>query len=277
MKRISSKIFFVLGASLLFPSSVGRAQELTNPAKLEQKNLVRIRVAVKHLTGQAETLHEDVLEYLDSGKQLILYRQAEAVLVQLVKLDESLSPELGRKRLYEEYDQVELKLNELLKGVRALGQGEKALQRQALRVEFAGDDVYYIISSGDITPERTRNVIERQTRTLDEAAKDLNRSAKYALGGVPGRAVGLEAIGMLAEASGKCRKNLASGIKIDGFRDDFAALTNAWRKVIDQMEALSPQEDYYLLRSAGRIDLLYGRLHERLEIKGKCPRLSVRS
>ena len=56
---------------------------------------------MKHLIGQTETLHEDVLEYLDDRKEVILYRQSEAVLVQLAKFQASLKPELERKRLYE--------------------------------------------------------------------------------------------------------------------------------------------------------------------------------
>jgi hypothetical protein len=277
MTRLSSKIFFVLGIGVLFPSSSVRAQQLIDSGKLEQKNLVRIQDAVKHLIGQVETLHEDMLHDLDGRKELILYRQAEAVLVQLVKFQTSLKPELERKRLYEDYDRVESKLKELLKDVRALGPREKSLQRQAMRIEVAIEDVYFSISLGDTNPDRARKVIERQICTLDDAAKDLNRTARYALGGVPGRAVAMDAISTLAEASGKCRKSLASGTNIDDLRSDFSALSSAWRKVIDQMEELSPQQDYYLLRSASRIDLLYERLHQLLGLKGECPHLIVRS
>ena len=261
----------------MFPSSIVRAQDLTTPGKLEQKNLVRTQEAVKHLIGQAEILHEDVIEHLDGRKEVVLYRQSEAVLVQLAKFEASLKPALERKQLYENFDAVERKLNELVKGVRALGAGEKTLQRHAVRLEVAVEDVYFNISVGDITPDRTRKVIERQTRTLDIAAKDLNRTAKYALAGVPGRTVALDAISNLAEASGKCRKSLASGAKIDDLRGDFSALSNAWLKVIDQMEELSLKDEYYLLRSASRIDVLYGRLHQMLGLKGKCPRLTIRS
>jgi hypothetical protein len=277
MTQSASKLFFVLGVGILFPSSIVRAQDLTISGKLEQKNLVRTQEAVKHLIGQAETLHEDVIEHLDDRKEVVLYRQSEAVLVQLAKFEASLKPELERKRLYEDFDHVERRLNELLKGVRALGAGEKTLQRHAMRLEVAIEDVYFNISIGDTTPDRTRKVIERQTRTLDIAAKDLNRTAKYALAGIPGRAVALDAISNLAEASGKCRKTLASGAKIDDLRGDFSALSNAWLKVIDQMEELSSQDEYYLLRSASRIDLLYGCLHHLLGLKGKCPRLTIRS
>jgi len=277
MTRLSNKIVFILGVGILFPSSIARAQELTNPGKLEQKNLVRTQHAVKHLIGQAETLHEDVLEYLDDRKEVILYRQSEAVLVQLAKFEASLKPELDRKRLYADYDQVEIKLQELLKGVRVLGPGEKALQRQAVRLEVAIEDVYFNISVGDTAPDRTRKVIERQILTLDVAAKDLNRTAKYALGGVPGHAVALDAIRTMAEASGKCRKSLSTGTEIDDLRRDFSALSNAWNQVIHQVEKMSSQDEYYLLRSASRIDLLYGRLHQLLELKGKCPHLSIRS
>ena len=75
MTRLSSKIFFVLAVGILFPIAILRAHE---PGKLEQKNFVRTQQAVKHLIGQAETLHEDVLEYLDDRKAVILYRQSEA-------------------------------------------------------------------------------------------------------------------------------------------------------------------------------------------------------
>ena len=277
MTRLASKLFFVLGVGILLPSSIVRAQDLTIPGKLEQKNLVRTQEAVKHLIGQAEILHEDVIEHLDGRKEVVLYRQSEAVLVQLAKFEASLKPALERKQLYENFDAVERKLNELVKGVRALGAGEKTLQRHAVRLEVAIEDVYFNISVGDIAPDRTRKVIERQTRTLDIAAKDLNRTAKYALAGVPGRTVALDAISNLAEASGKCRKSLASGAKIDDLRGDFSALSNAWLKVIDQMEELSLKDEYYLLRSASRIDVLYGRLHQMLGLKGKCPRLTIRS
>jgi hypothetical protein len=277
MTRLSNKIFFILGVGILFASSIVRAQDLTNPAKLEQKNLVPIQQAVKHLIGQAEILHEDVLEYLDGRKEVVLYRQSEAVLVQLAKFEASLKPALERKRLYADYDQVEVKLKELLKDVRALGLGEKALQRQAIRVEVAIEDVYFGLSVGDTAPDRTRKVIERQIRALDVAAKDLDRAAKYALGGDPGRVVALDAIRMMAEASGQCRKSLSTGAKVDDLRGDFSALSNAWNKVIDQVEKMSSQDEYYLLRIASRIDLLYGRLHQLLELKGECPHLTIRS
>ena len=53
MTRLASKIVFILGVGILFPSCSARAQELTNPnpVKLEQKNLVRTHQAVKHLIG----------------------------------------------------------------------------------------------------------------------------------------------------------------------------------------------------------------------------------
>jgi hypothetical protein len=194
-----------------------------------------------------------------------------------VKFEASLKLKLERKRLYEDYDRVESNLKELLKGVKALGPKEKALQRQAKRIEISIEDVYFSISLGDSTPDRARNVIERQICALDDAAKDLNGIAKYALGGTPGRGEALDAISMMAEASGKCRKSLASGTKIVNLRSEFSSLSNIWKKVIDQMELLSPQEDFYLLRSAGRIDVLYSRLHERLGLKEKCPHLIVRS
>lgn len=277
MTRLSSKFFFLLGVGILFSSSIVCAQQITNQEKLEHKSIALIQDSVKHLIGQVETLHEDVLEDLAGRKEAVLYRQAEAVLVQLVKFDASLKPELNRKRLYDDYDQVENKVKELLKAVKALGPKEKTLQRQAARIEVAIEDVYFTVSLGDNSPDRTRKVVERQICALDDAAKDLNRTAKYALGGIPGRGEASDAINMMAEASGKCRKSLASGAKIDDLRTDFATLSNAWNKVVDQMELLSPREDYYLLRSAGRIDVLYGRLHERLELKGKCPHLIIRS
>ena len=51
MTRLASKLFFVLGVGILFPSSIVRGQDLTIPGKLEQKNLVRTQEAVKHLIG----------------------------------------------------------------------------------------------------------------------------------------------------------------------------------------------------------------------------------
>src|SRR5471030_117981 len=104
MTRLASKQFFVLGVGILFTTSIVRAQDLTNPGKLEQKNLVRTQEAVKHLIGQAEILHEDVIEHLDGRKEVVLYRQSEAVLIQIAKFEASLKSELERKRLYEDFD-----------------------------------------------------------------------------------------------------------------------------------------------------------------------------
>ena len=164
---------------------------------------------MKHLIDQVETLHEDVLEDLVGRKEVVLYRQAEAVLVQLVKFEASLKPELNRKRLYEDYDQVENKLKELLKAVKALASKKKRSSARQSASRLPSKMCISSVSLGDNSPDRTLKVVERQICALDDAANDLNRTAKYALGGIPGRGEASDAINMMAEASGKCRKNLA--------------------------------------------------------------------
>ena len=276
MTRLSQSFLVVLALSMLLAFCV-LAQERSEPGTLEQKHLGPIHDAVTHLIRHVETLQEDVLEHLDGRKEQILYRQGDAVLVQLVQFEASLRSGLGRKKLYEDFDQVEPRIQELLKGVRILGPSERALQRQATRLGVALEDLYFTISLGDTTPDRIKQVVERQTGTLVIAAQELKRTANYALGTTPGHAVALDAIGKLTEAAEACRKNLAGGAKADDQRRDFVALTNAWKHVIHHLEDLKTQENLFLLRSAGRIDLLHERLHQLLGLEGKCPHLSIRS
>jgi hypothetical protein len=111
-------------------------------------------------------------------------------------------------------------------------------------------------------------VLKRQARELLAAARDLERTAQYALL----KTAGQDSPGdfrKLTEAAVKFRKAVDAGANLEELRKDFKELSGAWQKAVQVLKGVKPGENFYLFRAAARLDQLHARLHKLLGIKGE--------
>ena len=122
-----------------------------------------------------------------------------------------------------------------------------------------------------------KQVLGRQAGALAMAARDLERTARFALAGAPGKGVVEAELRKLAEATERFRKDAEGGAGSDQLKKDFAAVNVVWAKATLGMKELRPDENAYLLRAAGELDRLHGRLFRLLGMEGDRPQLIIRT
>ena len=236
-----------------------------------------IRSAIQALAHQVEDLQDDFVESLTDQKDRALYRQADDVLADLVQLEQALADGGSRAELSRKFGALDRRVQELLKAVQILGAKGRGLHRAAARVEAAGDQLYDTLSNGAGPAEPTPQDLERQARALANAARQLDRAARYALGGVPGREVLLLDVRGVAEAAEQFQKTAGGNADRGERRKEFAAVNQAWERAVRGVQKLSVREHVHLQRLAGRVDRLHARLFERLGLEGPRPRLILRT
>jgi hypothetical protein len=275
---MSTKACYLFSALLLL-GTVGhcRADERPSTKMTEQQYLAGVRDAARQLLEAVEHLQEDIIADLGERKERVLYRKADAALVALAGIQASVKSGASREHLYKVYEQADLKLHDLLKGVDALGPEFRALHRSAARVLAVDEQLYYSVSAGDVTPLRAKQVLEREAQALLAAARELERAAQYALAGIPGDGKLPEDAHKLVQAVEVFQKSVAAGPDREQARRSFAAVTRAWEEAIEGLKLLKPGENAYVLRSADRLDQHFERLYRALGVGGQRPKLIIRT
>jgi hypothetical protein len=269
---MSWALFLLTSASVFVAGGTQPAEQ-----KVSEQYLAEVRKTVEQLTRDLELFQGTVIDELSGKQQRDLYRQADAVLDESAAFQQSLKTGGSRDELYRRFDQMDAKLHALIEAVRALGTGQRALQRAATYVQAADDQLHFALSAGDTSEARTRQVVERQARALTAAAHELKQAASYALGGVPGRGALVGDVTKLAEAAEAFQKGLGGPADRKGMQESFAEVNAAWERVIQGLNGLPPHENVYLLRSAFRVDRFHERLYRLLGLKGDRPQLSIRT
>ena len=93
-----------------------------------------------------------------------------------------------REDLYKQFDSLDDQVTGLQKAMSELSAHHPTLPARArddLRV--LTDDLHFIVSEGDDSPERFRQVLARQAKAISDSAKKLSRTAQYVLGETSGR------------------------------------------------------------------------------------------
>jgi hypothetical protein len=225
-----------------------------------------------------ERLQEEVVAADIGGqKERSLYQKADTVLSVLIRLEHSLKADLPRDQLAKAFDQMDQQLHELLRAVEALGEEQRYLQRAAGRVRTLDRQLHYQLFAGESGKDRARQVLEGQTSALAAEAKELERTAQYALLGRPGRDPLAGDLRKLTEAAESLRASAAGGGDPQSLQRDFKVLNEIWARVTNRLKDLTPGENVYLLRSAGQVDRLLDRLHRLLGVEGERPQLIIRS
>jgi len=241
-----------------------------------REELASIQEATRELDREVESL-QDILAELDGEKERTVYRLADAVLTEVEGFQKFLKPDISRDRLYKAFDELDRKLQGLLKAAKERGPEQRLLRRPAVKVRSATDHLHYAVSVGDTSESRTKQVMERQTQGLVDAAQDLDKAAENSLSAIPGRTVLAGDLHKLAEATEHFHKGLAAGQDRAELRKQFAAVNEAWERAIQGMKNLKAGDHMYLLRAAGRFDRLHERVYRVLGIKGERPQLIIRT
>ena len=245
---------------------------------LEKNQLAIVEQKTSQLVKAVENLQEDIVEELSGVKEKQLYHTVDLVLHELTKMEKMLGKgAVTREDLYKQFDSVDSQVAILRKVLPELAPKQPVLLRGAERIRFLTVDLHFVVSQGDTSPERFRQVLVRQATALGDVTNKLSATAQYALGVDPGRGELLVAMQKLAEASRNFEKVAGTTADLEKCRKEFSALNEAWQQVVRGVSLLPPKENGYLLRGANQADAIHERLFRLLQIKGDRSALTIRT
>ncbi len=117
--------------------------------------------------------------------------------------------------------------------------------------------------------------LKRQGHAFATATRDLQKTAKAALGEQAGRATLIDDFAQLARAAARFDKSLQNKGDRKQRQADFAEVDKVWSRIVLGLRLLKPGENVALLKSAAATDRIHEELYRLLEIKAKRPGLSV--
>jgi len=270
------RLAMIIGSLAVLGSSV-RAADPPDPHRiLDAKSQVAVRDTVSRLIEIVDDLQEAIVQDLQAEKKKTLYRQAEEILGDLEEFQSSLKTDVAREDAYKRFETIDAKVQRLLTHFQSFGRSEHSLVRPSTRMQFTTDELHYTLSLADPAPDRIRQALERQARDLVIAAKDLQRTAEFAIGDTQARGAILGDLAKLTQDSQAVSDSLVGKAASDVTTTACESLTATWTRVIEGIRLLSQKENIYLMRTASRVDLLHERVFRLSEMKGQCPRLAVR-
>ncbi len=253
------------------------AQPAAQPGKPLSKPFIEgVHTERLNLLAEVERLQEEVVVDPATQKDRELYRLTEDAIAAIARFGHTVKSAPSQDALLKQFSELDAKVRQLVAAVRKAAPDSRSLQRTADHVNRANEDLYYALASAD--GQLTGELLQRQAHAFTEATRDLERTAKYALGsGVADRAVLIDDAAKLAIAAERFEKSLQNKGDLQQRQADFADLDKAWARTVGGLGLLKPAENVHLLRSAARVDRIHERMYRLLEIKGKRPGLSVQS
>lgn len=262
--------------AVLTVTMVALAQASADDRPLGREDLASVQDATRDLAREVEYL-QDIIVELRGNQVRALYGQADALLAGIEDFEQSVKPEATREHLEQEFETLDGNVHEFLKAVQDLGPEQRVLQRASARVGVADDQMHFALFAQGASGGKANQILERQARTLMIAARQLDKTAEYALASVPGKDVLVGDLHKLAEAAEKFQTKLASETDLPKLRKDFAALNQAWAMATRGIGRLTLRENSHLLRSAGQLDRAHERLYRLLGVEGERPQLIIRT
>jgi hypothetical protein len=234
-----------------------------------------LRADAVRLMRALENLQEAIVQDLSGGKERSLYRKADAALKRAEIFRRALKENVTREQLWKAYDELDARIQELLKAAEALGADARALRREAARVDAAEEELQYTLSAGNAPLPRKQGVLKRQARRLLTDARELERTAQYALSSRGAASAG--DFRRFVEAVAALQKGVEAGASPEQLRKDYDKVGAAWLKAVAVVRQLKASENLYLLRVAARTDRALARMHVLLGIPGKRPGLILQT
>jgi hypothetical protein len=164
---------------------------------LDAKSQFAVRGTVCRLIEIIDDLQETIIQDLQGEKKKTLYRQANEILGDLGEFQSSFKVEVAREDAYKRFETIDAKVQRLLEHFQSFGRSEQSLARPATRMQFVTDELHYTLSLADPAPDRIRQAVERQARDLVVAAKNLQRTAEFAVGDTRARGAILDDVAKL--------------------------------------------------------------------------------
>jgi exonuclease VII large subunit len=266
-------ISFCVITSALFAGPGLYGQE----SQKKPEDLSAMQEAARELSREIQFMQEDIVTELGTQKERTLYRETDAILADLERFQKMLKPGTARESLYKQFDALDQRLHKLISAVRALGPEQRLLRRSVERVAAADEVLHHAVTELDTSAARKVQSIDRQARILVTAAQQLNKTAAYALGAVPGRGVLIADLRTFAAETERFQKSVANRANQELLQREFTAVNDAWKRAIQALQDLPPAENVHLLHSATQVDHSLEHLFQLLGLDGKRPRLIIRT
>jgi hypothetical protein len=274
ISRIGTTVPAILVAVLLFLAPNCRVSALQ---AVDKNYLANVQAKTRQLLDAVELLQQDVVVEMSGGKEKQLFQKADQVLHELTKMEKLTGkPAAAREDLYKLLDTIDSKVAILAQAASESAPKHLLIVRGAERIRTLTNDLHYVVSQGDDSAVRIRQVITRQAKVMSSATKQLSLAAQYALGATPGREELLDAMKKLADACSVFEKVTATSADVEKCSKAFAPVNEAWRQVVQGISLLPPTENVYLIRTAVRADSIHERLFGALNIKGERPFVTIR-
>lgn len=238
------------------------------------EQLVAILAASRAQAQEVESL-QDLIAQQKGEKERALYHLADAVLADAESFQKLIKPDCPCERLCTAFDAQSRKIDEIVTTLLGLTAAQDSMKRSATRVRAADDQLHYALFAKDASPDRVKQLLKRQTRGLLEAAQQLAKAGEYRLGATPGNSVLAGNLRKLAAEVEQFQKELATEKDTTQLRKDFAALNQAWDRVVQEMRVLKAGEFMHLIRAAGQFDRAHERLFRVLGVEGERPQLTL--
>lgn len=255
---------------------IALAQASADDRSLSREDLAAVQEASRDLAREVEYL-QDVFVELRGTKERPLYGQADALLASIEDFQKSLMTKASCDRLEKAFESLDGMVHKLLKAVQDLGPGDRVLQRSAARVGIADEQLHFTLYAPGALEGKANQILQRQIRVLVITAQQLDKTAEYTLGTVPGNAVVVGDLHKLVEAAEQFQIKLAIETDRAKLRKDFAELNHAWERATRGIAELTLKENSHLLRSATQLDRAHERLHRLLGVEGERPQLIIRT
>ncbi len=278
-ERIRVRISWLLPMAVaFFAAMIAAPRALSQPLQQVDRNYVaKIDAKIRQVSNAVELMEQDIVAELVGTKEKQLFQKVDQVLHESSKLEKVLeSPAPNRRSIYMQFDSLDTKVSGLVRAVPELAPKHLLIQRGAERIRSLMDDLHFVISQGDNSPARLRQVLTRQAKAMRSAAQQMSMTAQYALATSPGRGELLAEMKKLVTACKPFEEITATRADLEKCRKEFTALNNTWSRVVEGISLLPPAENVYLLRGALRADLVHERLYRALEIKGERPHVTIR-
>jgi len=269
--RFVSIVLLSIGMSVSLPG-IRAADPDQN---INQDYVTSARKSIDKMSSLVESLQDSIVEDLSGAKEKSLFRVADQVQSELALLDKALTARNPtRQSLYTQFDRADSRVADLVKATSELSPKRPALVREVERIRVQNDDLHFLLSVGDGTKERQRQVLVRQAKSMKIGARQFAVAADYALLDRPGRVVFMDAVKKYAELCEMFEKS-AGESDIEKCKKDFSTLTETWGEVVRGFLRLSPREDYHIARLGFRVDQYHRRLFELLKMPGNRPQLTM--
>jgi hypothetical protein len=265
MSRRTLPLFAVLTMTVTAGAALGEP--------VGEKTQAALRADAGRLTRALENFQEAAVQDLSGRKERSLYRKADAALSGVSTFRQALTEKATQKHLWEAYDELDRRIQELLKEAETLGADVRALRREAARVDAAEEELQYTLSAGNPPSLRRQGVLKRQARRLLTNAGELERTAQFALSSRGAASAG--DFRRFVEAVAALRRGVDAGASPEQLRKDCDKVAAAWMKAVAVLRQLKAGENLYLFRVAARTDRALGRMHVLLGIPGKRPGLTL--